>query len=499
MTTTRRRFVQICSAATAASARLVGAEPDAVIRKAMDSVRAAIPTAAADPARPVYHFHPPANWNNDPNGTIFYRGWHHLFYQFNPYGSLWGHMHWGHARSRDLVNWDHLPIALGPSEEKGEKHIYSGGATLARDGRPRLVYTSIGDREPEQWMASPLDDDLLAWTKSDRNPILTTAAHGKLKVGDWRDPFLFQEQGRTYMVCGGNISGRRWGGGGAVQLYRAENDDLSEWKHLGTVFAYRNREVMNIECPNLFPLDGKWVLIISPHKACEYFIGTLDLDRPRFEPHTQGILDAGNAYASNISVDGQGRTVLWLWGRTHNPESKGWNSVMVLPRILSIGSDGFLRQQPAPEFESLRGAAVTSEAVALGAKRTTLPGFRGDSMEIELELALGSARSAEVELRLGDAQSSAAVISVSQEGFLTAGGATTLLGRSDPYKLRIFVDRSVFEVYANEGVAALYGNLTGAVGDFQASVFAQGEGARILSAKVWPLKAAKFTLDQFRV
>src|ERR1035441_5404610 len=287
----------------------------------MDSVRAAIPTAASDPARPVYHFHPPANWNNDPNGTIFYRGWHHLFYQFNPYGSLWGHMHWGHARSRDLVNWDHLPIALGPSEEKGEKHIYSGGATLARDGRPRLVYTSIGDREPEQWMASPLDDDLLAWTKSDRNPILTTAAHGKLKVGDWRDPFLFQEQGRTYMVCGGNISGRRWGGGGAVQLYRAENDDLSEWKHLGTVFAYRNREVMNIECPNLFPLDGKWVLIISPHKACEYFIGTLDLDRPRFEPHTQGILDAGNAYASNISVDGQGRTVLWLWGRRRKSKS----------------------------------------------------------------------------------------------------------------------------------------------------------------------------------
>ena len=91
------------------------------LKRAMESVSASIPTAAADPERPVYHFHPPANWHNDPNGTMFYRGWHHLFYQFNPYGSSWGHMHWGHARSRDLVNWEHLPIALAPSRWRDQK------------------------------------------------------------------------------------------------------------------------------------------------------------------------------------------------------------------------------------------------------------------------------------------------------------------------------------------------------------------------------------------
>ncbi len=500
--TTRRRFVQLCSAATAASAGLAGAETDPVLRKAMEAALAAIPTAAADPARPVYHFHPPANWNNDPNGTIFYRGWHHLFYQFNPYGSSWGHMHWGHARSRDLVNWDHLPIALGPSEDKGETHIYSGAATLARDGRPRLIYTSIGNRPPEQWLASPLlssslDDELLAWRKSDRNPILTLAAHGKLNVGDWRDPFLFQQQGRTYMVCGGNTSDRRSGGTAAVQLYRAENDELTAWKHLGVVFTYRNREIVNIECPNLFPLEGKWVLLISPHKACEYFIGALDLARPRFEPDTQGILDAGNAYASNISVDAQGRTILWLWGRTQNPEAKGWNSVMVLPRILSIGPDGFLRQQPAPEFETLRGEVVSSAAMPLTAAPVPLPGFHGDAMELEVELTLGGARTAAIELRLPGAERPAAVISVSQDGVLTAAGARTLIGRADRYKLRLFVDRSVFEVYANDGLAAVYNTLSGAVGNFQASVSAQGEGARLLSARAWPMNPAQFTLDRF--
>jgi beta-fructofuranosidase len=209
--TTRRRFVQLCTAAASASLA-PAATPDPVLAKAIASARAAMARAEADPERPVYHFHPPANWNNDPNGTVFYRGWHHLFYQFNPYGSLWGHMHWGHARSRDLVNWEHLPIALGPSEEKNEQHIFSGGAIIARDGKPRFFYTSIGKRQPEQWLAIPQDDDLISLAKYPGNPVLTQAAHGAVPVDDWRDPFLFQEAGATYMVCGGNTNARRAGG-----------------------------------------------------------------------------------------------------------------------------------------------------------------------------------------------------------------------------------------------------------------------------------------------
>jgi len=119
-------------------------QPNAAIGKAMAAVTAAIAKAEADPDRPVCHFHPPAQWNNDPDGVLFYKGWHHMFYQHNPFDSKWGHMHWGHARSRDLVNWEHLPIALWPSVEKGEEHVFSGGAALAADGRPRLFYTSIG-------------------------------------------------------------------------------------------------------------------------------------------------------------------------------------------------------------------------------------------------------------------------------------------------------------------------------------------------------------------
>lgn len=474
------------------------AAPADPIQKAMESVKAAIAVAAGDPERPVYHFHPPANWNNDPNGTIFYRGWHHLFYQFNPYGSTWGHMHWGHARSRDMVNWEHLPIALGPSEEKGETHIFSGGAVIASDGRPRIFYTSIGNRDPEQWMAMPADDDLIRWTKYPHNPVLTLASHGALRVSDWRDPFLFKEAGGTYMVCGGNVSEQHWGGGGQVQLYRATNDELTNWKHLGPVFEDRDRETINIECPNLFRLDGKWVLITSPHKPCRYFVGSLDLTRPRFVPESHGVLDAGDDYASNISTDATGRTILWLWGRTDNPPSKGWNSVMTLPRIISVGPDGFLRQRPAPEFEKLRGTAVRLSNIPLPSTPALLRGIRGDSMELNVELSPGKAASVRVDLRCSNSGKSGGSISISREGLLSAGKASTLLGHNDRYSLRIFLDKRVFEVYANDGMAALYGTTDAGPEDLGVAVSALGEGAQATTVEAWPLKPAEFDLSRFR-
>jgi len=208
----RRQAARMCAALAAAGSAEAGPENPAVV-KAMKSVWAAVPKAAADPNRPVYHFHPPANWNNDPNGTVWYKGWHHLFYQFNPYGAVWGNMHWGHARSRDLVNWEHLPIALWPSKEQGEDHVFSGAAIAGPDGLPWVFYTSVGTRPPEQWLAIPQDDDLIEWKKYPANPILTLKIHGATNVNEWRDPFLFREGGKTYMVCGGNLG--RSGGRGA--------------------------------------------------------------------------------------------------------------------------------------------------------------------------------------------------------------------------------------------------------------------------------------------
>ena len=460
----------------------------------MDSVNAAIPNAESDPERPVYHFHPPANWNNDPNGTIFYKGWHHLFYQFNPYGATWGHMHWGHARSRDLVNWGHLPIALWPSLEKGEEHVFSGGAIIAGDGRPRLFYTSIGKRDPEQWMAVPADDELLAWTKYPGNPVLTLAIHGGRKVDDWRDPFLFREAGKVYMVCGGNLNGRRSGGGGAVQLYESTRPDLTAWKYRGPVFEYRDRDVINIECPNLFKLGSKWVMLMSPHKSCEYFVGDLDLARGKFTPGTRGVLDAGTSYASNISYDAKGRCILWLWGKTDTNPEKSWNNCFVMPRILSIGGDGYLRQVPAPEFETLRAKALVVEAASLNNASLRLgPAISGNCLEIQAAFTMNSAMQAGLRVR-GRTE----IAYNAKSGILTAGGARKMLGTGKSVRLRVFLDKRVLEVYANDGEAAIFTTIDGAETDLGIEAFAKDGAARLESLTAWPLKLARFSLDRFK-
>jgi beta-fructofuranosidase len=498
---TRRRFVQ---AAGALSALLQGAGADPDLIKAMDSVRAAIPLAESDPDRPIYHFHPPAQWTNDPNGTIFYKGWHHLFYQLNPFAARLGSQHWGHARSRDLVNWEHLPVAIWPSTNKGERAIYSGGAAIAGDGRPRIIYTSIGQPQPEQWLAMPKDDDLFYWDKFPGNPVLDQSAHIAGNINQWRDPFLFREAGSTYMVCGGGSAS----GHAQVQLYRAVKDDLTAWKHLGAVFQSLDREYRNFECPNLFKLDGRWVLIVSPNRQCEYWVGDLDIARVRFTPDAHGTLDAGNAYASNISVDDKGRTILWMWGRTNTAEGKGWGSVITMPRILSIGPDGYLRQRPAPEFEILRGAVKTFAGSALE-KPVVLDGVPGDATEIEAEFSGGGVFG--LELRRSPDGKPGVVVSM-QRGMLSVGNASAYVGTADRYKLRIFLDKCCVEVYANDGVVAVYNPVQAAQSDQGIAVFAQAQAAggfgrsgrggpppRLESLRAWPMQPAKFSLDHFHV
>jgi beta-fructofuranosidase len=505
----RRRLVQAASVAGALAARLRAADRDPDLVKATDSVLAAIPLAESDPDRPIYHFHPPAQWTNDPNGTIFYKGWHHLFYQLNPFAARLGSQHWGHARSRDLVNWEHLPIAIWPSTDKGEGAIYSGGAAIASDGRPRILYTSIGSgqprREPEQWLAIPQDDDLFAWTKFPGNPVLNQSAHIAGPISQWRDPFLFKEGGVTYMVCGGaNAAGRA-----QVQLYRAVNEDLTSWKHLGAVFQSLDREFRNFECPNLFKLDGKWVLIVSPNRQCEYWVGDLDVAKVRFTPEAHGVLDAGNAYASNISVDGQGRTILWMWGRTNTPQGKGWGSVLTMPRILSIGPDGYLRQKPAPEFATLRGAVKTFPASALG-QPIALQGVSGDALEVEAEFSGGGTYG--LELRRSAEGKPSVTVSI-QRGMLSVGNVSTYVGNASRYHLRIFLDKCCVEASVNDGLAAIYNPFEANRADQGVAVFGQaqpaggrgGAGAppaqppRLEALQVWPMKPASFNLDRFRV
>jgi sucrose-6-phosphate hydrolase SacC (GH32 family) len=156
----------------------IGQTMNETIARAEAAMRAAEPVAADDPLRPGFHFRPAAQWMNDICGALWHEGWYHIFYQFNPFADRcdWSCVNacWGHARSRDLVHWEQLPIAVAPSLEEGNYQCVSGCATLRADGTPMLFYGHTplprpdGTRPPrQQWAALPLDPELRTWCTLD--------------------------------------------------------------------------------------------------------------------------------------------------------------------------------------------------------------------------------------------------------------------------------------------------------------------------------------------
>lgn len=395
-----------------------------------------------DPNRPLYHLQPPANWNNDPNGTLHYKGYYHVFYQHNPFDDRWDWMHWGHMRSKDLVKWEHLPIALWPSLELGENHCFSGSAIVNRMGEPMLFYTSIGDRAPEQWVAIPMDDELITWKKHPDNPILDINDHKGEVIEDWRDPQLIHEGDETFMVVGGHPEDM----GGSIMLYKALNDELTEWDYLGTAFS---GDEGNWECPNFFRIGDKFVLIYSPYGDVRYYTGTFDLENYTFNPEKQGWVDHGsNYYAPNTFEDESGRRLLlgWIPGFKKN---QGWQSAMTVPRHLTVSPEGWLLQNPVEELVELRGENLHSDEFVVS--RSTDIKIPGQEFEMVIEFENISATGYGI------------ILNTEEDQFMIAfSGDVLIFGERDidlaPYDLgskktmRLLYDRTVLELYLNDGI-----------------------------------------------
>lgn len=317
------------------------------------------------------------------------------------------------------------------------------------------------------------------------NPILTNKIH-KQKVNEWRDPFLFRDGGQTYMVCGGNIDSG--GGYGEVQLYQAKNRDLTQWEHRGAMFRNPDRTVWNVECPNFFKLGSQWVLITSPERPCEYYVGDFDPTEPRFTPRRWGILDPGAAYASNIIFDDKGRCLLLLWSNTRTPEAMGWCGAIVMPRVLSIGEDGHLKQTPIPEFEKLRTGETSMDNVSLN--NGSVEGkLAADAMELSATFDITSAGSVGLEIH------GTPVVLDTKTGWVTAGGKEKIFaGREKSITLRAFLDRRILEVYIN-GCALVHLMDPGQPG---VQVFARDGAATLRSLKAWRMKPAELSMEHYR-
>ena len=249
--------------------------------------------------RPQFHFTPATNWMNDPNGMVFYDGEYHLFYQYNPFGNKWGHMSWGHAVSKDLVRWEHLPIALS---EENDVMIFSGSAVVdwkntsgfGQDGKPPMVaiYTGHLTRKPLQNQHLAYSNDKgRTWTKFAGNPVLDIGAQ------DFRDPKVMWHEATKIWVM--TVA---WPVERKVRFY--SSPDLKTWTHLSD-FGPAGSTAGIWECPDLFPLrvEGKggkekWVLIVNVGSGapaggsgCQYFVGdfdgkqfTLDASFPKPQP-----------------------------------------------------------------------------------------------------------------------------------------------------------------------------------------------------------------------
>src|SRR5918995_1398095 len=174
--------------------------PDALVRRR---------ALAADFHRPRYHFLPPANWMNDPNGVIEWNGRFHLFFQYNPYGAVFGLKHWGHAVSDDLINWEVLPIALTPTAGGPDENGCWSGCMVDAGGTPTIVYTGVrGDRyEYQTQCLATSRDDLLTWEKDPANPVLSQIPAEAGPTRDFRDPFIGREGEVWFMILASQVVG----------------------------------------------------------------------------------------------------------------------------------------------------------------------------------------------------------------------------------------------------------------------------------------------------
>jgi sucrose-6-phosphate hydrolase SacC (GH32 family) len=259
---------------------------------------------------------------NDPNGLVLHAGEYHLFYQHNPLGDVWGDIGWGHAVSRDLVSWEELPVAI---PALGDEMVFSGSAVM--DGeRMVAIYTSAREGRQVQCLACSSDRGR-TFTRFAGNPVLD------IGLSDFRDPKVFAWEGGWVMAVA--LSLER-----TIRFFRSP--DLVTWSFAGD-FTWALDGVW--ECPDVFRLDGRWVLIVSVEPRVWYWVG--DFDGSTFVASTEPrLVDHGPDFYAAQTWDGE-VLIAWMNHWAH-ARSRGGRSFMTVPRRLSLRGDVLIQQPVVP-------------------------------------------------------------------------------------------------------------------------------------------------------
>lgn len=429
---------------------------------------------------PLYHIAAPAGWINDPNGLSFYQGRYQVYFQHHPYSAQWGPMHWGHVSSEDMVTWRREPIALAPSVEADRDGVFSGSAVVGDDGKLYAFYTGHrwrnGVNEDEgnlQVQCLAVSEDGVAFEK--RGVVVEAPAD----LLHFRDPKVWRTGDAWWMIVGACSLENR----GELWLYRSSN--LTDWTFDRVVFRAPDPDVYMLECPDMFPLGNKWVILYCPmgskkegfqarnsHNA-GYVVGDWEPGGD-FQPLTDyRPLDWGHQfYAPQTFEAPDGRRILIGWmGSFEIPvatqAADAWCGQLTVPRELSLDEKLQLQNRPIAEIERLRVNSQDLGSFELGLNEDRVLLEDAEAYEIELEVDLERTTSERVSLTLG----------------ATADGGSTLVAYDDlmrrvvldrraathgdrghrgaPYdgskrlRLRILVDRGSIEVFVNDGVESV--------------------------------------------
>jgi beta-fructofuranosidase len=478
------------------------------IKKAGIALAAAAVEVRNEEFRLHYHVMAPAGWMNDPNGLIHYKGEYHIFYQHYPYSDKWGPMHWGHAKSGDLVHWEHLPVALAPTEpfELGDKGGYGcwSGSAVEHDGKLFLFYTGhVDGRDPMEVQCMAASEDGVHFTKNAENPVIAGAPEAG-SVG-FRDPKVWKHGERWYMIIGSGKDGK-----GRALLYRSGN--LTDWEYMGVAAESDGTQGDMWECPDLFPLGDKHVLVISPMNMGQtknlYMVGEMDYELGVFKAEYQAKVDEGfDFYAGQTLLDDRGRRIVigWMdmWGSKLIAENRGWYGAMTVPRELVLTPEGRVASGPVPELAALREEEKVYRNVRLTADAPlTLEQPAGNSLEFVAEFDLIRDEPKQLEIRLCgsedeqeatviryDVQEHKLTVDRSNSGIGDGGASTVDLTDSGSGRLKLhgYLDRSSVEIFVNDGERVFTNRIYPGSSSRKLQISSIGGTAHLEEFRLWKL------------
>ena len=365
-------------------------------------------TANTEKFRPVYHHTPLYGWMNDANGLVYKDGEYHLYFQYNPYGSKWGNMHWGHSVSKDLMHWEHLEPAIA-RDTLG--HIFSGSSIVDQEnvagygaGSILAFYTSASDKNGQVQCLAFSKDNGRTFIKYEKNPILCPADG----LRDFRDPkvFRYEPEDKWVMIVSADKE---------MRFYDSKN--LKDWNYMSSFGEGYGVQPCQFECPDMveLPVDGdlnrkKWALIVNVNPGCyfggsatQYFTG--DFDGKKFscdsQPNVTKWLDWGKDHYATVCFSNAGeRTIAvpWMsnWQYCNIVPTKQFRSANALPRELSLYTqDGeiYLSAVPVPEIKTLRKEKkeIPAFTVANDYHIDSLLADNDGAYELALEITAGEA------------------------------------------------------------------------------------------------------------